>query len=258
MSRDALPYPPQMRNGGSPLAHLSSSYLSDPSWWLQFKWSQPPPRPTEWLFDYYEHCNPPANVGRPLRDEEWHQRAIHEDQQAAGLLPPGPHGGPILHGARARAHRAYSDWKASIDDLLADKYETFLVEQSARARQEEATRRQRLLDEHTARASQQEAARQEAARAAQCLLHKRATLECQGEAARCQLLLDKETACLRHAAQARQTAAARVIFLWLRRRRLFARLACQTLRRLQHEAALARMQHEQEYCAHALQAEEQR
>ncbi len=78
-----------------------------------------------------------------------------------------------------------------------DKYEALLVEQSARARQEEAARRQRLLAEHTARASQQEAARQEATRAAQCLLHKRATLERQGEAARCQRLLDKETACLR-------------------------------------------------------------
>jgi hypothetical protein len=32
------------------------------------------------------------------------------------------------------------------------------------------------------------------------------------------------------AAQAWQTAAAQVIFLWLRRRRLFARLACQTSR----------------------------
>ena len=53
------PDPPQMRNGGSPPAHLSSSSLSDPSWWLQFKWSQPPPRAPEWLFDYYEHYNPP-------------------------------------------------------------------------------------------------------------------------------------------------------------------------------------------------------
>jgi hypothetical protein len=53
-------------------------------------------------------------------------------------------------------------------------------------------------------------------------------------------------------------AAARVIFLWLRCQHLFARLARQTSRQLQHEAALARMQHKQECCAHALQAEEQR
>ena len=65
------------------------------------------------------------------------------------------------------------------------------------------------------------------------------------EAARRQCLLDKETAC-------------GVIILWLRHHRLFSQLARQTLRRLQHEAALARMQHEQECCAHALQAEEQR
>ena len=63
MGHSPLPPPPQMRNGGSPPAHLSSSYLSDPSWWLQFKWSQPPPRAPEWLFDYYERYNPPTNVG---------------------------------------------------------------------------------------------------------------------------------------------------------------------------------------------------
>jgi hypothetical protein len=53
-------------------------------------------------------------------------------------------------------------------------------------------------------------------------------------------------------------AAARVIFLWLRRQRLFARLARQTSQRLQHEVKLARMQQEQECCACALQAMEQR
>jgi hypothetical protein len=53
-----LPPPPQMGNGGSPLAHLSSSSLSDPSWRLQFKWSQPPPRAPEWLFDSYRRYNP--------------------------------------------------------------------------------------------------------------------------------------------------------------------------------------------------------
>jgi hypothetical protein len=51
------------------------------------------------------------------------------------------------------------------------------------------------------------------------------------------------TACRQPAAQARQTTAARVISLWLRRRRLFTRLARQTSRRLQQEAALARIQH---------------
>ena len=188
------PRPPQMCNGGSPPAHLSSSYLSDPSWWLQFKWSQPPPRTPEWLFDCYERYYPPANVGRPLRDEDWHQRAIREDQQAAGLLPPEPLGGPIHLGARARAERAYREWKAAIDDLWGDEYEALLVEQAACARQEEAARRQRLLDEHTACARQQEAARQEAARAAQRLLHERAALKRQGEAEHRQRLLDEETA----------------------------------------------------------------
>ena len=141
-------------------------------------------------------------------------------------MPPKPRGGAILHGARARADRTYRDWKAVIDDLWGDEYEALLVEQAACARQNKAAHRQRLLDEHTARARQQEAARQEAAGAAQRLLHERAALERQGEAAhRQERLLDEETACLRRAAQARQTAAARVIFLWLRRRNA-ARLRC--------------------------------
>ena len=148
------------------------------------------------MFTYYERYNPPANVGRPLCDEEWHQQAIREDQQAAGLLPPEPRGGPIFHGARAHAERAYRNWKGAIDDLWGDKYEALLVMQAASARQNEAAHRQWLLDEHTARARQQEAARQEAARAAQRLLHKRAALERQGEAAHRQRLLDEETACL--------------------------------------------------------------
>jgi hypothetical protein len=186
-----------MSNGGSPPAHLPSSYLSDPSWWLQFKWSQPPPRAPEWLFEYYHRYNPPANVGQPLRDEGWLQRAIREDQQAAGLLPPVQPGGPILLGARARAERAYRDWKAVIDDLWEDEYEALLVEQAACTCQEEATRHQRILDKHTAHACQQEAARQEAARAAQRFIQERAALERQqGEAAHRQRLLDKETACL--------------------------------------------------------------
>jgi len=167
--------------------------------------------------------------------------------------------GPFFVGL-ALARTAPTDWKAAINDLWADEYEALLIEQAARARQEEAAHRQRLLDEHAVRARQQEeAARQEAARAAQHLLHERTALEQrQGEAARRQRLLDEQSARRQRVAQARQTAAARVIFLWLRRRRLFARLARQTSRRLQHEVALARMQHEQECCMRAMQVMEQR
>ena len=93
------------------------------------------------------------------------------------MLPPGPLGGPILLGARARAERAYRDWKAAINDLWADKYKALLVEQATRACQEESACRQRLLDEHAVRSRQQEAACQEATRAAQRLLHKQAVLE---------------------------------------------------------------------------------
>jgi hypothetical protein len=49
------------------------------------------------LFDYYRSYNPPANVGRPPPYEEWLQRAIREDQEAAGLLPPEqPYWGPFF------------------------------------------------------------------------------------------------------------------------------------------------------------------
>jgi hypothetical protein len=99
-THNTFPYPPQMRNGGSSPAHLSSSSLSgssDPSWWLQFKWSQPPSRAPEWLFGYYRsYTNPPANVGQPPPYKEWLQRTIREDQEAAGLLPPEqPYWGPL-------------------------------------------------------------------------------------------------------------------------------------------------------------------
>ena len=53
-------------------------------------------------------------------------------------------------------------------------------------------------------------------------------------------------------------AAARRIFLWLRRRRILAQLACMTVQRQQHQTALARLQHEQECCGRALQAEKHR
>jgi hypothetical protein len=64
MGHPPLPPPPQMSNGGSPPAHLPSSYLSDPSWWLQFKWSQPPSRAPEWLITYYERYKPPPSCKR--------------------------------------------------------------------------------------------------------------------------------------------------------------------------------------------------
>jgi hypothetical protein len=117
MNRNSLPYTPQMRNGGLPPAHLPLSSLSDLSAWLQYKWSQPPPPAPDWVFDVFQKFNPPAVVGRPLRDEEWLQRALCEDQQAAGLLPPKLPGGPILLGACAHAECAYQDWKWALDKL---------------------------------------------------------------------------------------------------------------------------------------------
>jgi hypothetical protein len=52
-------------------------------------------------------------------------------------------------------------------------------------------------------------------------------------------------------------AAAQTIFLWLRRQRPHVRLTRQTSGRLQHEATLARLQHEQECCARTALTEAQ-
>jgi hypothetical protein len=227
-----------MRNGGLPPFHLTSSSLSNPSAWLQYKWSQPFPRTPDWVCD---------------AKDDWIGRALRKDQQAAGLLPPKSPGGPILHGARTRAEHAYRDWKWVVNKLWED--ERHCLQMAAH---------QCHLNKETARQRQE-------ANHCQQLLNKRAAYEHQ-EATRCQWLLDKETAhCQRllnefaacrlmaeRAALAQQMAAARTIFLWLRLRRLHVRLARQTLRRQQCKAALARLQYKQDCCSRAALAEEQR
>ena len=59
------------------------------------------------------------------------------------------------------------------------------------------------------------------------------------------------------AAQQNQ-AAARIIFLWLRRRLLLVRINHRTLRRQQRDAALARLRYKQDCCRHAAVAQERR
>jgi hypothetical protein len=205
------------------------------------------------MFDDYQKFNPPANVGRPRRDEEWLQRAFREDAQAAGILPPDPPGGPILHGARARVEHAYRDWKWAVDDLWDNEHhhlqtaarQRHLDKETARQRQE-ANRCQQLLDERAAYERQEAVSRQ-------WLLDE--------ETACCQRLLDEEAACrlmAERAALAQQMAAAQTIFLWLRRRRLHVQLARQTLQQQQRKAALARLQYKQDRCSCAVLAEEQR
>jgi hypothetical protein len=214
MNRNPLSYPPQMRNGGLPPAHSPSSSLSDPSAWLQYKWSQSPPRAPNWVFDNYQKFNPPADVGCPLGDEEWHQQAFREDKQAAGILPPDPPGGPILLEARAFAEDAYRAWKWRVDYLWED--ERHRLQTAARQRHlDKETARQRLLDEETAR---------------------------------CQRLLDEEAACClmaERAALVRRMVAARTIFLWLCCRRLHIWLARQTSQQQQRKAVLAHLQYPQ-------------
>jgi hypothetical protein len=151
MNQTPLPYPPQMRNSGLLLAHLPLSSLSNPLAWLQYKWSQPPPRTPDWVFDDYQKFNPPANVGRPLCGKEWLQQAFCKDAQAAGILPPDPPGGPILHGARARAEHAYQDWKWAVDDLWEDERHHLQAAARQRLLNKETARHQRLLDKEAAR-----------------------------------------------------------------------------------------------------------
>jgi len=64
-----------------------------------------------------------------------------------------------------------------------------------------------------------------------------------------------EMALARQIRKLRELSAARTIFLWLRRRRLHARLARQTSRRHVREAALTRLRHEQECSVRAALAE---
>jgi hypothetical protein len=97
MSQDPFPYPLQMRNGGSPLAHLSSSLDTtlDTSYWLRCNWLQPPPRAPEWWLDW-ALCNDWLLVC-----------AICKYQQAAGLLPPSPLGGRPPSESQNHAEAAY-------------------------------------------------------------------------------------------------------------------------------------------------------
>jgi hypothetical protein len=161
-------------------------------------------------------------------------------------------GGPILHGAHARAEHAYQDWKCAVNNLWEDECHRL-----------QTAARQCHLDEETARHYQE-------ANHCQQLLDKRAAYERQ-EAVRCQRLLDKETAChqrllnkeaacclmAKRLALARQMGTAQTIFLWLFRRRLHVRLAHQTSQQHQRKAALARLQYKQDCCLRAALAEEQ-
>ena len=97
MGHPPLPPPPQMSNGGSPPAPLPP-YISDPSWWLQFKWLQPPPRAPEWLFNYYKCYNPPANIGQLLHDKEWHNEPFAKTNRLPDCCRRGHPEGPFFMG----------------------------------------------------------------------------------------------------------------------------------------------------------------
>ncbi len=114
-------------------------------------------------------------------------------------------------------------WEHERHRLQMAARQCLLDERAAQICQEAARAAQCLLDERAANKRQEANCRQQ-------LLDERAAYECQ-EAVRCQWLLDKETTRCQHllnkkaahrkwAAHAGQMAAARIIFLWLCRRRL--------------------------------------
>jgi hypothetical protein len=204
-------------------------------WWLDFP---------EWWHtllcheDWYARACHKDHAGSMFRwPLEWPHPLVMQQDQATHFMQwkHAAGGRPITEYQRGATEGEYMVWKRTLDDVVEsawarhhharhDRQEAAAARArqeaaAARARQEaaaaralqEAARRQQLLDEQeqeATRARQQEAAHQEAARAAQHLLHERATLERQVEAARCQRLLDKWSALRQRATQARQTAAA--------------------------------------------------
>ncbi len=111
MNQDPLPYPPQMRNGGSLPAHLSLSSDTplDASYWLLRNWLQPPLCAPEWVINW-AFC------------KKWpFECATLEYKQAAGLLLSSPLGGAILTGGSARTEAANQHWKRAVDKLWEGK-----------------------------------------------------------------------------------------------------------------------------------------
>jgi hypothetical protein len=195
------------------------------------------------------------------------------------------------HAARARqedaaAHARVSDAIARAGQEAARRIQ--LLDEQAACTRQEATHRQKLLEEHAActrvsdviACARQEVAAaracQEAARRQQLLNKKkedgllyatRLFAQCIAKDhvaglifAKCLFVqcVDTDRLSAERSAQERNRAAARTIFLWLCRRRLHIRLARQTLRRQQREAALAHLRYEQDCCLCAALAEEQR
>jgi hypothetical protein len=107
-----------MRNGGSPPAHLSPSSDApiDPSGWLKIKWSQSPPRASDWVIVIWDV--PPADPDHG----DWLARTECEDRQTVvGVLPSPPLqlGGDVTTD-RFIADIRYQNWKEHVDFLWED------------------------------------------------------------------------------------------------------------------------------------------
>jgi hypothetical protein len=147
MNQDPLSYPPQIKNGGSPPTHLSSSLDTplDASYWLQRNWLQHPLCAPEWVIDW------------ALRKDWPFERATLECKQVAGLLPPSPLGGAVLTGGHTCQDSAYQHRKRAVDKLWKDERHCqqaaarqHHLDKEAAPQQQEVTPCQQLLDKQAA------------------------------------------------------------------------------------------------------------
>jgi hypothetical protein len=192
---------------------------------------------------------------------EWPHPLVLQQEQATHFMQwkRAARGRPITEYQRGTTEGEYMVWKQTLDNVVESTWARH--HQAAHDRQEaaaararqEAARRQQLLDE-----LKEDGLLYATCLFAQCVAkdHGAGLLFAKRLFARC---VTKDQWSAKHRAQARERAAACTIFLWLcRRRRLHIRLARQTLRRQQREAALACLQYKQDCCLCAALAEEQR
>ena len=174
-----------MSNGGSPPAPLppSARIPTNPSGWLRYKWSQPPPRAPNRVFQFYQVHNPPYVP----HNKDWLERPYREDLQAAGLLTPDA---TPRFPLGWRMECAYQVWKWTVDLLWEAVHRCQQqfndeLEEAACQKRLHAKYHQHLLDKRAAQA------RHEALVRGQCLVAEVAAME-------------------------REMATVRTIFLWFR------------------------------------------
>jgi hypothetical protein len=87
-----------MRNGGLPPAHLPSSSLSDPSAWLQYKWSQPPPHAPSWVIADYQNSIPRPMLVVPFATRNGSNKHFAKTNRPPACCLQNRPGGPFYMG----------------------------------------------------------------------------------------------------------------------------------------------------------------